>query len=101
MTKIMQDYAADDIMLSAEIEKARTTLRALEKERKALFIEAAGVKPGDIVVYKGVEAIVRDVDVGIMYRVDAKPWLGVSVRNKGGEWSQRVQRTFRDWELVE
>lgn len=95
---------ADLAALTAQMEPLHKRARVLEAELHDLRLKECGVAVGDIVMARppGLgscayqEALIRSID--LRFGENDKPWLTVSFRKKNGEWADRENNVYKNWE---
>lgn len=85
--------------LTAEIEALKQSLKEKSAQREALCIEQAqqrhGIKTGDVVTYNG-----KPYRITRIQPFSGKPWAWGTPRLKSGQWSQRENYLYAEWEIV-
>lgn len=79
------ELRTEEKRLAAEIIKVQERIHELE-------CQAAGIKIGDVVLYKGAEHMVTKVETWAK-----PPWATGLSKNKDGSWSKREVRMYNDW----
>jgi hypothetical protein len=81
--------------LKAEEKRLSAEILAVQKRIHDLQCEAAGVKVGDVVEYKGVQHRVTTVDTH--WGFGNKPWVKGNPKRKDGSWGERVVHMYTYW----
>jgi len=84
--------------LEAEVNRLRSELRAAEDRLTEAKTAICGVSIGDIVVRKGVQYRVCEIDV---HWAHSPPWLKGNQKLKNGEWGTAERNLYNEWKKVE
>lgn len=81
--------------LQQKVERLRHELVSAEADLHEARVALTGIKPGDVVHYRGTEH--RVTYVKPMYG-DQKPWLHGNRKSKDGTYGRREVHMYTDWE---
>ena len=82
--------------LQAEEKRLSLLILDVQKRLHAALCELAGIKKGDIVLYKGVEHRITKIETDYGYRRD-KPWVSGNPKKKDGTFGIAERHLYTDW----